>query len=78
MVAASGAYAQIGSINSAIIVPRVFNDIPGAVDNNNNSYPGSITLSEANVTRVAAGGLNRDVWYFSNNGGATAYQFQCR
>ena len=75
MVAASGAYAQIGSINSAIIVPRVFNDIPGAVDNNNNSYPGSITLSEANVTRVAAGGLNRDVWYFSNNGGATPYQF---
>ena len=72
---ASGAYAQVSSINSAIIVPRVFNDIPLATFTPVNSYPGSISFTEANVSS-ATGYANRDVWYFSNNGGASAYQFQ--
>ena len=69
----SGAYAQIGSINSAIIQHQ-FNDMPAATQSPINSYPGSITLNEFGVTRTAPGGLNRDAWYFSNNGGASAYQ----
>jgi hypothetical protein len=71
----TGAYAQVGSINSATI-SHLFNDMPGATVTPVNSYPGSISLSESGVTRVTAGGLNRDAWYFSNNGGATPYAFQ--
>lgn len=74
LAAANGAYAQVGSINSAII-QHLFNDMPAATQSPINSYPGSITLTESGVTRVAAGGLNRDAWYFSNNGGGSAYQF---
>jgi len=66
--------AQISSINSAIIVPRVFNDVPGATGVYTNLYPGSITLSEANVS--GTGFADRDDWYFSNNGGASPYPFQ--
>jgi hypothetical protein len=75
LAAASAAYAQVSSINSAVVVPRVFNDIPAATFTPVNSYPGSISLAEANVSKVG-GFANRDVWYFSNNGGASAYQFQ--
>jgi hypothetical protein len=75
LAAASGAYAQVGSINSAII-SHVFNDIPGATPAYGNGYPGLISLSEYGVSKPAAGGINRDIWYFSNNGGASAYQFQ--
>jgi hypothetical protein len=74
LAAASGAYAQVGSINSALINPRVFNDIPLATFTPVNAYPGSIQFTEANVS--GSGFANRDVWYFSNNGGASAYQFQ--
>jgi hypothetical protein len=73
--AASGAHAQVGSIHSVAIY-HVFNDMPTATVTSANSYPGSVTLSESGVTRAASGGLNRDVWQFSNNGGASGYQFQ--
>jgi len=73
LAAASGAYAQVSSINSAIIVPRVFNDVPGAVGTYNNSYPGSITLGESGMS-APTGYADRDVWYFSNGGGT--YNFQ--
>ena len=72
----NGAYGQISSIDSAIIKPAVFNDISTASRTDVNSYPGSILLSEANVSRAASGGLNRDVWNFSSNGGTSAYSFQ--
>jgi hypothetical protein len=70
----TGAYAQVSSINSAIIKSRVFNDIPGATGTYINSYPGSISFSEAGVSQPT-GFADRDVWQFSNNGGASAYQF---
>jgi hypothetical protein len=75
LAAASGAYAQVGSINSAI-TSHLFNDIPGATPAYFNGYPGLISLSEYGVSKPSPGGINRDVWFFSNNGGATAYQFQ--
>jgi hypothetical protein len=75
LAAASGAHAQVGSINSVAIY-HVFNDMPAATVTPVNSYPGSVKLSESGVTRTASGGLNRDVWQFSNNGGASGYQFQ--
>jgi hypothetical protein len=76
LAAANGAYAQISSINSAFINPGVFNDIPGATRIDVPSYPGSIFMAELNVSKATSGGLNRDVWYFSNNGGTSAYAFQ--
>ena len=75
LAAASGAYAQVSSINSAIIMPRVYNDIPAAVGSYNNSYPGLITLGESGVS-APTGYADRDVWYFSNNGGVSPYLFQ--
>lgn len=75
LAAATGAYAQISSINSAYIT-HTFNDMPAATQTYINSYPGSISLSESGVFRTNSGGLNRDVWQFSNNGGASGYQFK--
>ena len=75
----TGVYAQVSSINSATITPRVFNDIPGASFSGANLYQpptsSSISLSEANVS-AATGFADRDVWQFSNNGATSAYQFQ--
>jgi hypothetical protein len=76
LAVASGAYAAgVGSINS-VIISHVFNDIPGATPAYGNGYPALISLSEYGVSKTAPGGINRDVWNFSNNGGASAYQFQ--
>jgi hypothetical protein len=69
---ASGAWAQISSINSAVITPRVYNDFPGAVGTYNNNYPTSILIGETGAGRATANGLDRDIWQFSNNG-TTAY-----
>ncbi len=67
------ASGQISTINSAVIQPRVFNDIPGATFTGVNSYPGSVSLSESGVS-AATGFANRDLWRFSNNG-TTPYLF---
>lgn len=72
LTAATGAWAQISSINSAVVTPRVFNDFPGATGNYVNNYPGSITIGETGAGRATSGGLDRDTWQFSNNG-TTAY-----
>jgi hypothetical protein len=72
LVAATGAYAQVGTINSVIVTPRVFNDIPGATFTYVNGFYTS--LSEAGVS-ATNGYANRDIWRFSNNG-SSAYQFQ--
>ena len=74
LAAATSAYAQVGSINSAKVTPRVFNDIPGAALTVNNSYPTTISFDEQRVSQTG-GFANRDVWQFSNNGGASPYQF---
>ena len=67
--------AQVSSINSAVIVPRVFNDIPSASGSYINAYPSSIILKESNVNS-ATGFADRDNWYFSADGGTTPYHFQ--
>jgi hypothetical protein len=77
LVAANATYAQneVGSINSAYIDPRVFDDIPSATLITGNNYPSGISFVEENVSS-SSGFANRDVWYFSNNGGTSPYQFQ--
>jgi hypothetical protein len=71
---ASGAYAQISSINSAIITPRVWNDYPSATVTYLNNYASLITLGESGEYNTGSSGYaNRDFWQFSNNGGSSAY-----
>jgi hypothetical protein len=76
LAAASGAYASVGSINSAIVFPT-WNDVPGATRTYVNTFVnpniGLISLNEAGVS--GGGYANRDLWQFSNDG-VTAYQFQ--
>jgi hypothetical protein len=74
-VAVNATYAQVSSINSAMIDPRVFNDIPAATLTTVNNYASSISFTEQNVSS-SSGFADRDVWYFSNDGGTSAYQFQ--
>jgi hypothetical protein len=67
--------AQVTSINSAIIKPRVFDDIPAATLTTISNYPTEISFTEANVSS-STGYANRDVWYFSADGGLSSYLFQ--
>ncbi len=73
--AANGLYGQVSSINSAVVQPRVFNDVPGATLTVVTNYPSSISFNEQGVS-AASGFANRDAWKFSSTSGASAYQFQ--
>ncbi|HEV2327336.1 MAG TPA: PEP-CTERM sorting domain-containing protein [Verrucomicrobiae bacterium] len=68
--------STLGPMNGANLKIHAFNDAPTSVNTFNNSYPGSITFGESGVINSGGTGLERDVWYFSNNGGASAYNFQ--
>jgi len=74
IAAITSADAQISSINSAVVTPRVFNDVPGATFMQVNNYPSLIFFNEAGVS-APSGFANRDEWQFSNNG-STPYSFQ--
>ncbi|HEV2392957.1 MAG TPA: hypothetical protein VG146_11420 [Verrucomicrobiae bacterium] len=69
------AQAQISSINSAVVTPRFFNDMTSATGTYINNYPTAITLGESGAWRATSGGLDRDLWQFSNNNGSSAYTF---
>lgn len=68
--------STLGPMNGAYLDIHAFNDAPSSVNTHNNSYPGSITFGESNVANPTSSGLERDIWYFSNNGGASPYTFQ--
>lgn len=69
-------FAQISTINSAVISSRQFNDIPGATLTVVSNYPTLISFEEQNVSTTAAAFANRDSWHFSNNSGASQFLFQ--
>src|SRR5258708_34792309 len=75
LAAANAAFAQISSINSAVITPRQYNDIPAATLTVVSNYPSLISFDEDNVSRTNGGFANRDSWHFSNNGGTSAFHF---
>lgn len=75
LAAANGAYAQVSSINSVILHPRTFNDMPSSTLTTFNNYSSLIYFNDQGVS-AASGFANRHVWDFSNNGGTSAYQFQ--
>jgi len=69
----TAAYAQISSINSISVQPRVFNDVPGSSLDILNKYPAGISITDSGVSQPT-GFANRHTWSFSNNGGTSAYQ----
>jgi len=72
---ASGAQAQIISIDSVVIQPRLFNDIPTATFTSAvgvNGHPW-LSFTESGVSGPT-GFANRDAFFFSA-GGVTPYQF---
>ncbi len=71
-----GSGSLAGTMNGAFLDVHAFNDAPSSIATPNNSYPSSVTFNEANVVNATSSGLERDVWYFSNNGGASPYNFQ--
>jgi hypothetical protein len=73
--AVSGAYAQVGSINSGIVHTRVFNDVPGSTVAVVNKYPTGVSITDVGVS-TANGFANRHTWSFSSDSGTTAYQFK--
>lgn len=79
--AAVGAYAQVSTINSAVINSRVSNDVPGATLNVDTIYhpypsPTLISFTEQGVSAPSPAFANRDAWHFSANGGVSPYLFQ--
>jgi len=52
--------------NSAVVVPRIFNDCAGSTLSITNDYPTCITIDDQNVGCV--GGANLHAWRFSEDG----------
>src|SRR5260370_21479958 len=76
LAATNGIYGQVSSINSAVVQPRAFNDVPGATLTVVTNYPSSISFNEQGVSGATNAFANRDVWKFSSTSGVSAYQFQ--
>src|SRR5437016_2739782 len=81
-VTVNGALGATGvsSINSAYLQPRFYDDVPGSIDNVTQILtpgfnPSLISFDQQNVS-APTGFANRDIWHFSNNNGASSYQFQ--
>jgi hypothetical protein len=78
LAVASGADAQVSSINSAVYNLREINDVPTSSFSYIGNYSTLIRFTDFGVSGPPAGidNANRASWRFSSNGGATAYQFQ--
>jgi hypothetical protein len=75
LTATSDTFAQLSSINSAAIRPREWNDFPSSGLSVVSNYPSLVRFADFGVSGQG-GFANRHNWRFSNDGGATAYQFQ--
>lgn len=74
LVVATGAFAQVGSIDSVRLSLREFNDDPGSALTAFNAYPNLIYFDDQNVN--SGNFANRHVWRFSSDGGTTAFPLQ--
>jgi len=66
--AASGAVAQISTINSAVIIPRYYNDITNASLTVVSNYPALISFDYENVYTTNPAFADRSVWQFGRTG----------
>jgi len=62
------AYADV-SVNGAAVHTRIFNDCPTSTVTVDNSYPGHITIGDADLSCFGYANLHN--WRFSSDGGAT-------
>lgn len=74
VLAANTAWAQISTINSAVYIPRYYNDIPHSVLTVVSNYPSLISFEDQGVS-APTGYANRHVWHFSNTSGASSFAF---
>jgi hypothetical protein len=80
LAAATGANAQVSTINSAIVAPRIVDsaDLTNAVLTAVTNYPSLISFAATNVSSTNLTGFShiQDLWQFSADNGATAYLFK--
>jgi hypothetical protein len=74
-LAAGSALAQISSINSAVIIPRYYNDITNASLTVVSNYPSLISFDYQNVYTTNNAFADRSEWQFSKDGGHSAFLF---
>ncbi len=72
--ATNGLYGQVSSINSAVVQPRVFNDVPGATITVVTNYPSGISFNEQGVS-TATFIVNTDGHEVVQFGGIGFYSF---
>lgn len=72
-VAGSAFAGSVASINSVAVTPRIFNDRPDSTLAITNNFPSSVQIAESNFG--PGGFANRHSAYFSNDGGASAFDF---
>lgn len=75
ILAASAAWAQISTINSAVYLPRYYNDIPHSTLTVVSNYPSLISFEDQNVSTTNNVYANRHVWHFSSNSGVNSFAF---
>lgn len=66
------AIAATPPVNSAILIPRVFNDCPFSTLTSGNNYPGSIFFDDALGPDGCGGYANLHVWRLSGDGATPA------
>jgi hypothetical protein len=77
LAAVNTTYAQVSTINSAILQPRIIDNLTNADLTTVSDYPTNISFTETDAgTTNTAFSRNQDLWQFSNDGGLTAYSFQ--
>lgn len=69
-LSAVSAFAVTPAINSAVLIPRVFNDCPTSILTMGNSYPADIFFDDAQVN--CGGYANLHVWRLSTDGATPA------
>jgi len=62
----AGAALALGTPNSAVIIPRVFNDSPFSILTTTNIYPTGLCISDQSV--APAGWANLHIWRLSQDG----------
>lgn len=74
---AAFAYDPVSSINGVTFQLRRFNDDSDSIVTTVNNYPSYIKIQDSKLDGDGTGAewANRHAWFFSNDGGATRFQF---
>jgi hypothetical protein len=70
LLAVAGSAIATPSVNSVVIVPRVYNDCPISILSTTNNYPAQVVTDDTNQGCV--GYANLHVWRFSTDGSSAA------